>query len=225
VEGTADTAASAGRWIVADTEGAWRTMSTYSTRSLLQCAAIAAAGAMALVAVSPLTTWLAVLSAPLYAAVASLHMLGPMIALRWTALPWAASLTATLGALIAMPFSPLGPLLVPALVLPAVAIDAVVLLVRPRGGARGLYAGAVAGGLVIFAISFVVIPVDVVHPGLVVTLLVVRVGAYAAVMRLAQTVSTGLVRAGVRPAAAGGTTGQRRTRSRRRDLTRSRNET
>ncbi|PSL38480.1 hypothetical protein CLV49_2105 [Labedella gwakjiensis] len=177
-------------------------MSTYSTRSLLQCAAIAAASAVGLVLMTPLTSWLAVLSAPVYAAVASLHMLGPMIALRWTRLPWAASLTAFLAALIAMPFSTLGALLVPALVLPALAIDVVVLLARPRGGWLGLYVGALCGGLVIFAISFVVIPADVVGPALIVTLLVVRLGSYAAVMRLAQSVATGLVRAGVRPSTA-----------------------
>ncbi|RUR01615.1 hypothetical protein [Labedella endophytica] len=175
-------------------------MSSYSTRSLLQCAAIAAASAIALVLAGPVTTWLAALSAPVYAVVASIHILGPMIALRWTRLPWAATLTAFLAALIAMPFSALGFLLVPALVLPAVAIDVVVLLVRPRGRALGLYAGALAGGLVIFAISFVVIPADVVHPALVATLLVARLSAYAGAMRLARSVSTGLVRAGVRPA-------------------------
>lgn len=176
-------------------------MTGYSTRSLLQCAAIAAAAAIVLVATAPLMTWLAALSAPVYAVVASINILGPMIALRWTRLPWASTLTAFLAALIAIPFSALGILVVPALVLPALAIDAVVLLVRPRGRALGLYAGALAGGLVIFAISFVVIPADVVHPALVATLLVARLGAYAGVMRLARSVSTGLVRAGVRPAA------------------------
>ncbi len=177
-------------------------MSSYSTRSLLQCAAIAAAAAILIVLASPLTTWLAVLSAPLYAAVGSFHMIGPMIALRWTRLPWAATLTAFLAALLAMSFSTLGLLLVPALVLPALAIDAVVMLVRPRGRSAGLYLGALAGGVVIFLISFVVIPADVVGPGLVAVLLVVRLAAYAAVMRLALWVAMGLERAGVRPASA-----------------------
>jgi hypothetical protein len=192
-------------------------MTRYSTRSLLQCAAIAAAAAVVLVALSPLSTWLAVLSAPAYAAVGSLHALGPMIALRWTRLPWAATLTAFLASLIAMPFTALGFLLVPALVLPALAVDAVVLLVRPRGSRLGLYLGALAGGVVIFAISFVVIPVEAVHPGLVVTLLVVRLGAYALVMRLASAVSTGLVRAGVRPAADAGAPRSSRAPDRARD--------
>lgn len=178
-------------------------MSTYSTRSLLQCAAIAAAGAVLVIVLGPISTWIAILSAPLYALVGSLNMIGPMIALRWTRLPWAATLTALLAALLAMSFSTLGILLVPALVLPAAAIDAVALLLRPRGRAVSLYAGALAGGAVIFAISFVVIPADLVGPGLVVALLVIRLAAYAGVMGLAQVVATGLERAGVRPASSG----------------------
>lgn len=174
-------------------------MSRYSTRSLLQCAAIGAASAVVLLAMMPLTTWLAVVSAPAYAVVAAMTMLGPMVALRWTRLPWAASLTALLAALIGMPFSTLGFLIIPALALPALAIDAVVLLIRPRGRSLGLYAGALAGGFVIFVISFAVIPADAVGPALIVTLLIARLGSYVAVMRLAQVVSTGLVRAGVKP--------------------------
>lgn len=179
-------------------------MPTYSTRSLLQCAAIGAATAVVIALLSPFSTWVAVLSAPLYAVVGSLHILGPMIALRWTRLPWATTLTALLAALIAMPFTTLGVLLIFALGLPALAIDVVVLVVRPRGRTLGLYVGALAGGLVIFAISFVVIPADVVHPALVAILLVLRLAAYATAMRLAQVVSTGLVRAGVRPASMSG---------------------
>lgn len=175
-------------------------MPTYSTRSLLQCAALAAAGGLIVVLAGPLTTWIALLSAPLYAVVGSMHMLAPMIALRWTRLPWAATITALLGALIAMPFSVLGVLIVPALVLPALAIDAVVLLVRPRGRTAGLYAGALAGGFVIFVISFAVIPADEIGPGLVLALFVLRLASYAAAMRLSAAVVTGLRRAGVRPA-------------------------
>lgn len=189
-------------------------MSTYSTRNLLQCAAIAAAGAILIVLLGPVGTWAAVLSAPLYAVIGSLNMIAPMVALRWTRLPWAATLTAFLAALLAMSFSTLGLLLVPALVLPAVAMDAVVLLVRPRGRPAGLYAGALAAGLVIFAISFVVIPADLVGPGLVVTLLVLRLLAYLGVMRLALAVTTGLERAGVRSASPVRTAGRRRTEDR-----------
>ncbi|RWZ68292.1 hypothetical protein ELQ92_03475 [Labedella populi] len=175
------------------------TMSRYPTRSLLQCAAIAAAGGVLIILLGPVGTWAAVLSAPLYAVVGSLNLLSPMVALRWTRLPWAATLTAFLGGLLAMSFSVLGILLIPALVLPAVAMDAVALLVRPRGRRAGLYAGAVAGGLVIFAISFVVIPAELVTPVLVVILLVLRIAAYVGVMRLAGSVAAGLERAGVKP--------------------------
>jgi hypothetical protein len=175
------------------------TVARYSTRSLLQCAAIAAAGGVLIVLLGPIGTWTAVLSAPLYAVVGSLNLLSPMVALRWTRLPWSATLTAFLAGLLGMSFSTLGLLLLPALVLPAIAMDAVVMLVRPRGRAAGLYAGAAAGGIVIFAISFVVIPAEIVTPALVVTLLVLRVAAYAGVMRLAGWIAAALERAGVRP--------------------------
>lgn len=177
-------------------------MSAYSTRSLLQCAAIAAAGGVFAIALGPLQTWIAILSAPLYAVVGSLNMIAPMVALRWTRLPWAATLTAFIAALLAMSFSTLGLLLIPALVLPAAAIDAVVLLMRPRGRTAGLYAGALAGGFVIFVISFVVIPADLVGPGLIAVLFVLRLAAYAGAMALAGLVTTGLERAGVRPASS-----------------------
>jgi hypothetical protein len=171
----------------------------YSTRSLLQCAAIAAAGGVLIVLLGPVGTWAAVLSAPLYAVVGSLNMLAPMVALRWTGLPWAATLTAFLAGLLSMSFSTLGLLILPALVLPALAMDAIALLIRPRGRALGVYAGAAAGGVVIFVISFVVIPAEIVTPALVVTLLVLRVAAYAGVMRLAGWIAGALERAGVRP--------------------------
>ncbi|RWZ53077.1 hypothetical protein ELQ90_03900 [Labedella phragmitis] len=176
-------------------------MTTYSTRSLLQCAAIAAAGGVLIILLGPVGTWVAVASAPLYAVVGSLNLLSPMVALRWTGLPWAATLTAFLAGLLSMSFSVLGLLLIPALVLPALAMDVVAMLVRPRGRALGVYAGAVAGGVVIFAISFVVIPAEIVTPALVVTLLVLRVAAYLGVMRLAGWIAAALERAGVRPSA------------------------
>jgi hypothetical protein len=177
------------------------TVARYSTRSLLQCAAIAAAGGVLIVLLGPVGTWAAVLSAPLYAVVGSLNMLAPMVALRWTGLPGAATLTAFLAGLLSMSFSTLGLLILPALVLPALAMDAVALLFRPRGRALGVYAGAAAGGVVIFVISFVVIPGEIVTPALVVTLLVLRVAAYTGVMRLAGWIAVALERAGVRPSA------------------------
>jgi hypothetical protein len=173
-------------------------MSRYSTRSLLQCGAIAAAGGVLLILLGPVGTWAAVLSAPLYAVIGSLNLLSPMVALRWTGLPWAATLTAFFAGLLAMSFSVLGLLIIPALVLPALAIDGVALLLRRRR-TLALYAGAAAGGVVIFAVSFVVIPAEIVTPALVGTLFVLRVAAYIAVMRLAGWIAAALERAGVHP--------------------------
>ncbi|MET0447322.1 MAG: ECF transporter S component, partial [Aeromicrobium sp.] len=90
-----------------------------SSRALLTCAAIGALSGLLVIGLSPVTSALALLSPPLYALVASVHMLGPLLAAAWFRRPGAATLTALVSGLVALAATTLGPLLVLALVVPA----------------------------------------------------------------------------------------------------------
>lgn len=170
-----------------------------STAVLLRCAAFGAIGVIVLLMVSPLTSTLAVLSPVLYAAVAATTAVMPMLARLWTAAPGAAALTAAITALLSLPFTPLGPAIMIALVLPAATIDLLLWRRRhPRGSQMFLAAGV--AGVVIWALSFAVISPESLSPVVVATLLIIRVASYVAAMWFADLIVHRLRRSGVRPA-------------------------
>ena len=173
-----------------------------STRFLLTCAAIGALAAALIVALSPVTTALAQLSPPLYAVVASIHVLAPFTAAAWFLRPGAASLTAFLAGLIAAPLTSLGLLLVVATVVPALAFDLVLFLGR-RSSHRRLvwYGAALAAALAIVAISLPVIDERMLSPLLIGLVAAARVISYALMALVARILAVRLSAAGVRPPA------------------------
>lgn len=168
-----------------------------TTTTLLRCAAFGAVGAVVLLLVTPVTSAAAVLNPVLYAAVAAVTMVMPMLARRWTGAPGATVLTAAITGALALPFTALGPALIVALVVPAAAID-LVLARRRDPGRTATWIAAALGGIAIWALSFAVISPELVSPLLVVVLLVVRVAGYLAAMELAGLLARRLGRAGVR---------------------------
>lgn len=167
------------------------------TATLLQSAAFGATGAILLMALSPVTAAAAVANPIVYAAIAAASAIAPMLARQWTGAPGTASLTAGVTAGLTLAFTGLGPLILPALLAPAAAVD-VVLWKELRPSAVRSYVAALAAGLVIWAISFTVIAADILSPLLVVTLLGVRLSAYMAAMALARLLAKRLQLAGVR---------------------------
>jgi hypothetical protein len=172
-------------------------MRSATTTTLLRCAAFGAVGAVVLLLVSPLTSTAAVVNPVLYAAIAAVTMVMPMLARRWTGTPGATVLTAAVTGVLALAFTALGPAIIVALVVPAAAIDLV--LARRRHPSRvTTWLAAAAGGVAIWALSFAVISPDLVSPVLVIVLLAVRVVSYVLAMELAGLVAGRLRRSGVR---------------------------
>ncbi|WP_285026064.1 hypothetical protein [Plantibacter sp. ME-Dv--P-122b] len=172
-------------------------MRSATTTTLLRCAAFGAVGALVLLLVSPLTSTAAVLNPVLYAAIAAVTMVMPMLARRWTGTPGATVLTAAVTGVLALAFTALGPAIIVALVVPAAAIDLV--LARRRDPGRVVtWLAAAAGGVAIWALSFAVISPGLVSPVLVMVLLAVRVVSYVLAMELAGLVARRLRRSGVR---------------------------
>jgi hypothetical protein len=172
-------------------------MRTATTTTLLRCAAFGAVGAVVLLLVSPLTSTAAVVNPVLYAAIAAVTMVMPMLARRWTGTPGATVLTAAVTGVLALAFTALGPAIIVALVVPAAAID-LVLARRRDPGRMVTWLAAAAGGVAIWALSFAVISPDLVSPVLVIVLLAVRVVSYVLAMELAGLVAGRLRRSGVR---------------------------
>ena len=173
-----------------------------STRILLTCAAIGAVAGLLVIMLSPLTAVLALASPPIYAAVASIHMLGPFTAAAWFRRPGAASLTALIAGLVAIPFTALGPLLVFAIAAPAVLFDLVLAIDRHRRHPHiTWYAAALAAAGAIIAISLPVIDPGLLSGGLVALVVGARLAAYLLVAWLSRELAVRLTAAGVRPPA------------------------
>lgn len=171
-----------------------------STRFLLTCAALGTLAALLIIGLSPLTTALALLSPPLYAVVASIHVLAPFTAAAWFLRPGPATLTALMAGLIAAPLTSLGPLLVIALVVPALAFDLVLVLGRHSTRRRAVwYGAALAAALAIIAISLPVIDERMVSPLLIALVVAARIVSYGTMALVARVLAVRLSAAGVRP--------------------------
>lgn len=142
---------------------------------------------------------LALASPVLYALVAGVHAVGPMLALRWTRAPGAAVLTAAFAALLASPFNGLGLLLTVALVAPAGALELVLMLGRHRFERTSLwYLGAATAGATIFGLSLPIIDEAVLTPFVVWGTLVGRLLSYTGAGWLSLWFEAALVRSGTR---------------------------
>ncbi|MCP2032173.1 hypothetical protein L1277_002272 [Okibacterium sp. HSC-33S16] len=171
----------------------------WTSVALLQCAAIGAIAAIVVVVLVPLTGTLALASPLLYALVAGVHAVGPMLALRWTRTPGAAILAAAIAGLLAAPFNGLGLLLAIALVAPAAALEAVLALGRYRLDRPPLwYLGAATAGTVIFALSLLVIDEAILTPFMVWGTLVCRLLSYSVAAWVTVRLESALARAGTR---------------------------
>jgi hypothetical protein len=174
----------------------------WNTRTLLVCAMLAALAAILLLSLSPVTSALALISPPLYALVASFHFAGPFLAARWTRAPGAAALTALLAGLLAMPFTNLGVLLIPALVIPSLVFDLALIATRFSRNPRvaSWYLAASLAAVAIFAISLTVIDPRLMTPLLVVSVLLSRLFSVLLWAWVAVILERALTRAGVRRA-------------------------
>ena len=170
-----------------------------STRALLTSAAIGALAGLLVVALTPLTSLLAVTSPALYALVASIHMLGPLVAAAWLARPGAATLTALVSGLVALPLTTLGPLLVLALVIPAAVMDLALAALGHRARSWPWLVAAVVGALVMSAITIPVIDARVLSPVLVMLVVAARLVAFIGVALGARLVARRLGAVGIRP--------------------------
>jgi hypothetical protein len=167
-----------------------------TTRDLLVCAVLGAVTALATIALSPFLAATAVISPPLYALLSGYSAIAPLLALRLTGTAGSATITAACCALIAWPFSPLGLLLLVAQVAPAVAMD-LVFAARRYLGAAAPWLAAVAGAVVVFALSLPIISPDQFTPAVIVLTLVGRLVSYGLACAAATGIDRGLTRAGV----------------------------
>jgi hypothetical protein len=179
-------------------------MSTFSgtitTRALLTVAVFGAVGALTSIALMPLTTVLAITAPLLYAAVASLTATSGMLALRWTRMPGSVVLTAVIAGLLTAAFTPLGALVIIALMGPAAMIEIVFLAFGYRLKSRIAWLAApAAGGATIAALSLAVIEASLLTPWFIALLFVIRIVAYIACARLSLSIARALERAGVGP--------------------------
>jgi hypothetical protein len=177
-----------------------KNVSVWSTSTLLQCAAIGAVSAVLIVALSPVTYSLALLSPVLYAFVGSISSFGPLVAARWIRAPGSLLLTAVIAGVLAIPFTALGFLVVLALGLPALVGELVLLIGRFSRTRREAvwYLAAFAYAVTLFAISLVVIDPSVLSVWVVILTLLGRVTSILVLAYLATRVERALARAGVR---------------------------
>ncbi|MCS5717588.1 hypothetical protein N1027_05490 [Herbiconiux sp. CPCC 205763] len=183
-----------------------------STAALLQCAAIGAGSAILIVGLGPVLLATALASPVLYSLLGSFSVLGPMIAGRWLRRPGVVLVTAFVASLLAVPFTALGLLAIPALCIPAATIEMVLGLSRfwRTGDRLAWFGAAAAGGAAIFAISLVVIDPRVLSAAVIGLTLAGRVLAYLALGAVAILAERALARAGVprlRPGRRGETDG------------------
>lgn len=167
---------------------------------LLQCAAIGAVAAVLIVALTPVTSSLALLSPVLYAFVGSISSFGPLVAARWIRAPGSMLLTAVIAGVLAIPFTALGFLIVIALGLPALVGELVLLLGRFSRTRREAvwYLAAVAYAVTLFAISLPVIDPSVLSVWVVILTLLGRITSILVLAYLATRVERALARAGLR---------------------------
>ena len=188
-----------------------RQRATLPTRALLLCGAIGAASAILIVVLGPVLLTAALASPVLHSLLGSVHILGPLLAGRWLRRPGVILITAFVASLLAVPFTALGLLTIPALCLPAAVVEGVLVLGRFWRTGRDLvwFGGALGGAVTIFAISLVVIDPRVLSGSVVGLTLAGRVVAYLAIAALAIAAERALARAGLRrlPPAARGTGG------------------
>ncbi|NYD68167.1 hypothetical protein [Agromyces atrinae] len=168
--------------------------SVWPTRALLGCAVFAAIGALLLVALTPLTTVLALSAPVLYPIAAAVPVCCYLAARRWTARAGSASITAVLMGLIALPFTSLGALVLIALAVPAVVVD---LVAGARPSRARWHAAAAVAGLVVGILSLTVFDNDVLQPWIIASVLVVRVASFVVAAVVADIVARGLSRAGI----------------------------
>ncbi|MFB2585101.1 hypothetical protein [Herbiconiux liukaitaii] len=177
-----------------------RSFAGWRTAALLQCAAIGALTAVVIAALSPITSSLALISPVVYAFLASVNFLGPLVAARWVREPGALLLTAVIAGVLAIPFTPLGFLVLFALGLPALVGELVLVAGRfYDGGRRAVwYAAALCLAVTLFAISLVVIDPSLISPWLVALTLVGRLTSLTVLAWFATAVERALTRAGLR---------------------------
>lgn len=152
----------------------------FTTRDLLLCAASAALAALLIVLTGPLTRSLALIAPPVYALVAALPTVFFYFSARAVGrLFGAATLTALLTAVLSIPFTTLGLLLLFPLLAQGLVID--LLLLRSRREPWFYVAGA-AAAIVVFLVSLPVFSVEHLTPlWLILTLLGRLLGAAGAV--------------------------------------------
>jgi hypothetical protein len=170
-----------------------------ATAALLQCAVIGAASAILIVVLGPVLLTAALASPIVYSLLGSIHILGPLLAGRWLRRPGVILVTAFVASLLAVPFTSLGLLTIPALCIPAATAELVLALGRfwRSGSTIAWFAGVLAAAVAIFAISLAVIDPRVLT-GLVVGLtLAGRIVAYLALGAVAMLAERALQRAGV----------------------------
>ncbi|MCW4458962.1 hypothetical protein [Microbacterium sp. MPKO10] len=171
-----------------------------SSRSLLIVAALGAIDAILTVALTPVTTSIALASPVGYALVGGVHLVLPAAAgllLRsWTALP----LTSFVTAALAFPFSVLGILLFPALILPSLAIGLTIRATGCRWASRGRWVlAALSGAVTSYLISLPVISPDLFSTSLLLAVLTARVVSTGAAAAIAHALVAALTTAGIRP--------------------------
>ena len=178
-----------------------------STRSLLIIAAFGALGALLLVLVAPVTSVLAAVFAPAYAAVAGLHSVLPFLARRLVGFPWTTTIASALVGILAVGFPPLGVLIVVPLVVTGVGFDLTLLLLARRGPLRlghQVVGALVTAGLLTLVSVPVLSPRDASAPFLVLFLVGRVVGQLAAVA-IAVAIGDRVLRSGiVRPSVGDG---------------------
>jgi len=153
--------------------------------------------ALASIALSPFLAATAVASPPLYALLSGYSAIAPLLAQRLTGSTGSATITAACCAVIAWPFSPLGLLLLIAMIAPAAAMDAVHAARRVLGGTTPWLAAS-AGAVVIFALSLPIISPDQFTPAVIGLTLVGRLASYALACAAALAIARALTRVGVR---------------------------
>lgn len=170
-----------------------------STRTLLICAALAAVQALASSAISPVTPALAAVAPPLYALVAGVHMIMPILARLISGTPWTTAITAAITGVLIWPFNAIGPLVIVALVTGALAFDAT--LARSGPAPRGrLVLAACASAVALFLISLPVFSPDHLTPLILGATLLGRLCGALLALLAARALAVALAAVGLRAA-------------------------
>lgn len=165
---------------------------------MLVIAAFGALDAVLTAALAPATTSIALATPIGYALVGGIHLVLPLTAgilLRsWAAMP----LTSFVTAALAFPFSVLGILLFPALILPSLAVGVTIRATGCRWASRGRWAVAVLSGAVtIYLISLTVISPDLFSAPLLIAVFAARLISTGAAATIAHALVAALTNAGI----------------------------